>query len=192
MSAAKKTPGSSTKLWLRAFVDECYSDLLRFFKLRGFSGEEARDLVQQTLLEALRSSAGYRREGSPGGWVLGIAKNVYLGELRYRGRDKRAGVEVPLEVWMAQNPTADSSVASPPQALSGFLAAERSRLLRTALGELTDEQRDCLILRIDQDLSYREIADVLQISVDAVKTRLHAGKKKLRERLGEHFDMDLH
>lgn len=192
MSAVEKVPGSSARLRLRAIVDDCYSDLLRFFKFRGFSGEDARDLVQQTLLEALRSSASYRRESGLGGWVLGIAKNVYRGQLRSRGRDKRAGVEVPLEVWMTQEPRADSAEAIPPQALSQSLAAERSRLLRTALGELTEEQRSCLILRIDQDLSYREIADVLQISIDAVKVRLHAAKKKLRERLGEYFEMDLH
>ncbi|MEM9557459.1 MAG: RNA polymerase sigma factor [Acidobacteriota bacterium] len=176
---------------LRAIVDDCYGDLLAFFRARGFNVENSRDLVQQTLLEALRAEGSFRGDGSFRAWVLGIAKNVYRSELRYRGQDKRAGVHVPLEAIEREDRRSTQAVVVPPAALRQSLDAEQSRLLRQELDRLPPGQRDCLILRIDQDLSYREISKVLQVSIDAVKTRVYAGKATLRKRLGSRFADDL-
>ncbi len=175
---------------LRTIFDRTYSDVLRYFLRRGYSRDDARDLAQETFVHAVRNWRSYRHESPPEGWVLGIARNVFRGNLRYRRSGKRAGAELSLEDWMEQDlPTEGDS--APPQPLRRSLAEERGRLLRRAMTHLTREQRDCLTLRIDQELSYREIAEVLQISLEAVKARLFQAKQRLRSSLADHFHIGL-
>ena len=62
--------------------------------------------------------------------------------------------------------------------------AERSRLLRAAIGELPPKMRRCMQMRIAGGLKYREIADALDVTIDTVKRLIFEGKKKLGEKLG--------
>ena len=175
---------------LRKIFDRTYPDVLHYFLRRGYSRDDARDLAQETFVHAIRNWHSYRNEAPPEGWILGIARNVFRGNLRYRRREKRAGAELSLEDWMEQDLPTDGDSA-PPQPLRRSLAEERGRLLRKAMTHLTREQRDCLALRIDQELSYREIAEVLQISLEAVKARLFQAKQRLRGSLADHFRFGL-
>lgn len=174
----------------KLLFDEGYASVCHYFLRRGFTHEQARDLAQETFLEAIRTRNRYRGEASPLGWVLGIAQNVYRENLRYQNRQKRKGEHVSIETWLENEGTDPRSASEHP--IERSLALERARLFREAISTLPPGQRTCLLLRIDQDLSYREIAELLDISLEAVKARLFQGKKALRDRLGEHFVDDLH
>jgi DNA-directed RNA polymerase specialized sigma24 family protein len=51
--------------------------------------------------------------------------------------------------------------------------------------------RRCVLLRIDQGLKYREIASIMRVSIDTVKTQLHQARHRLKERLQEYFDLEV-
>jgi RNA polymerase sigma-70 factor (ECF subfamily) len=162
-----------------------------FFANRGFSKEESRDLTQETFLEAFRSLPSFRGESSFETWLFAIAKNVWRLDLRRRSRTKRSGEEVSLEAIMehGQLSAADGKGASDlEEPLDRFLGKERALLLRAAIVDLPEQMRNCLLLRLVQDLKYHEIAATLQVSLGTVKSQLFEARCRLRERLAELFD----
>ena len=168
----------------------CYGDVRRFFLRRGFANEEVGDLVQDTFVEVIRSWSSYRGDAPINGWVLGVAQNIYRSTLRYRNREKRDGKELPLDLVVGKG-EAEVARPSPEDPLGRSLAAEQVRLVERAMRSLTREQRNCLVLRVDQQLSYREISKVLQISVEAAKSRVFQARRRLKEQLSDHFEIDL-
>lgn len=163
----------------------CYDDVYKFFGRRGFNPDEIGDLIQETFVEVVKGWSGFRGDAPVEGWVLGVARNVLRGNLRHRTRAKRQAETLPLGE-LATPP--DEGAVDP---LGASLAAERSLLLRRAMEDLPPGQKHCLVLRIDQDLSYREISEVLLISVEAAKTRVFQAKRRLRDALSDHFEIDL-
>jgi RNA polymerase sigma factor (sigma-70 family) len=171
-----------------------------FFARRGLSVDESRDLTQETFMRVFRSIDSFRGEASFQTWLFSIATNLWRNELRHRMAEKRAAAEIPLEDATraekaaaeaesaegaeAEDPAEDLALVSrPPKELDDILAQERTTLLRQALDELPPQMRKCVMLRIGQDLKYREIASVMQISIDTVKSQLGQAKVRLRARL---------
>jgi RNA polymerase sigma-70 factor (ECF subfamily) len=135
------------------------------------SGEAARDLVQETFLALWERRHELERLRSFRGWLFTAGRNRCLTTLRQRQTRAR------LDDQMEQGPTADP----PPAVLE---SEEESRLVRRALDELAPEQREVLILREYQEMSYREIAGVTGASESAVKARLFRARQALAARLG--------
>lgn len=155
-----------------------------FFAHRGFSPEECRDLTQETFVGVYRGMDAFRRDASVETWLFTIAANVWRNEVRSRTAGKREGREVPLEGLAEGSGTllpAELREADDP--LAGLLEEERACLLREALGELPAQMRRCLLLRLDQQLKYREIAQVLRVSIETVKSQLFQARERLRHRL---------
>lgn len=69
-----------------------------------------------------------------------------------------------------------------------ILARERRRKLREAVTRLPERMQRCVTLRIERGLKYREIAVIMQISIDTVKTQLYQARHRLKEDLQEYFD----
>ncbi|MDX6454552.1 MAG: hypothetical protein QOD48_659 [Gaiellaceae bacterium] len=159
-----------------ALADEAFEALYEQYSSRVFgyclkwlrSREEAEDAVQTTFLYAMR---GLRRGVVPKfdeAWLLAIARNVC--RTRTKVTHRRA-------VEVARSPhLLDESFAAP--AGSDELAG-----LSEALGGLTEQQRRAILLREWQGLSYREIADVLDLSQAAVETLLFRARRALAARL---------
>jgi RNA polymerase sigma-70 factor (ECF subfamily) len=78
-------------------------------------------------------------------------------------------------------------VSGEPDALTSAITREQYGILREALAELPEQMRQCVRLRLKDDLKYKEIAEVMKISIETVKTHLHHAKKRLRPRLEPHF-----
>lgn len=185
-------PGTIDERQLEQLYREYNRLVYSLFVAAGFSAEEARDLVQETFLAAHRGRDQFRGHASPKTWLLSIAKNIGAGTHRDRSRLKRRGQLVPLE---ASDDTASDSVVDhladldprgqPQQRL---LADEQSRLLWNALDELPTKMRRMVILRLGNSLKYQEIADVLQVSINTVRSQLFEARGKLRDRLAEHFE----
>lgn len=161
-----------------------------FFANRGFCQEDSRDLLQQTFLEAWRSRSSFRGENS-GGWLFGIAANVWRMSWRNRSRLKRDGQEVSIEGQLPEDSggqpalqLADVKEASRP--LEKCLADEEKRLLRDALEELPERMRFCVVLHL-RGYKYREIADLQKVTLNTVRKQIFDGRERLRERLGAYF-----
>lgn len=167
-----------------------------FFARRGFPPEDCRDLTQETFLKAHRGLARFREDAHVKTWILRIATNVWKNALRSGQAMKRAARTVSLdddgvgEVGVeatAAAPGVQAAVAASP--LEETLRTEEQRLLREAVGDLPPRMRRCVLLRIDHGLKYREIASILQVSVDTVKTQLFQARQRLKDRLGEYYSV---
>ena len=177
----------------RLLFDQYYDVVQSFFAHRVRLAEDRLDLTQETFLRVYRGLEGYRREADFGTWVFRIAFNTHLKWLR-----RVKGDEVSLEtVTRGAEPAAsagmgDEPTGKPPTPLDDALRHEQQRRLREAIEDLPRQMGRCTRLRVYRDLSYREIAVTMRLSIDTVKVHLFQARKKLRETLQDGFgEIDL-
>lgn len=174
--------------------DDLVEDLFRqhsrkvfaFFAKRGLSKEESWDLTQDTFLRVYRSMDLIRERDSAASYLFKTAANLFRNRLRDRSAQKREGHEVTLEATFVEN-LADAGEGSLPGPLGEILKKEEAAQLRLALKDLSPQMRRCVELRLYQDKMYREIAEILQVSIDTVKAHLHQAKSQLKSKLGDYF-----
>jgi RNA polymerase sigma-70 factor (ECF subfamily) len=170
-----------------------FRPLYYFFRNRGIPPEDCRDLTQETFLRVYKSIGRFRGDASVQTWLFQIATNLWRNRVRHERAGKREGKEVSLDAATerGQPLPADLSLARGAHnaaPLAGLLADEKVEMLRRALQDLPPQMRRCMLLRIDQNLKYREIAGVMQISIDTVKSQLSQGRERLEKELGPYFD----
>lgn len=164
--------------------------LITFFRHRGVDADAARDLAQDTFVNAYRAWDTFRGESQRKTWLLRIALNVWRNRRRWDKTLKRGGEAVPVEL-------AEDSLAAPAGAgIAGethpgapdarLLAQEQRALVHAALADLPPQQQRCLTLYLEQR-KYLEIAKELDISIGAVKSQISDGRKRLRARLNQHL-----
>jgi RNA polymerase sigma-70 factor, ECF subfamily len=163
----------------RVLYETYFHAIERFFARKGLSPDDCLDLTQETFLGIYRGLDAYENRRRFAAWLYRAATTTYLKRLRSAGTAKRAAVEVSRDGM--ENP--EANLAVPGRQLSGLLDEERSRALRSAVAELPEQMRDCLTLRLHQQLSYNEIAVLKKISVETVKAHLFRARKKLQEKL---------
>jgi RNA polymerase sigma-70 factor, ECF subfamily len=138
---------------------------------------EAEDLVQETCLRAFRAIDGLRAESSVKSWLFTILRNIWLNQLRQR---RTAPELIELD--------ADESGSSAPVDATQYphtdyvIKVEREQV-RAAIQKLPVEFREIIILREYEELSYQEIADLLNCPTGTVMSRLARARSKLRELL---------
>jgi len=157
----------------RALFDRHAPAVRRF--LRDLARDEAYadEATQETFVRAHRRLATLREEPRVRAWLLGIARRVFLEELRRRPRAGEADLER-LEDDR-RSPEAD------------LLVAEQVRLFRAALARLRPDRRGVLLLQIDHGLGYDDIAQVMGLSPAQVRNELHRGRQELRAQLAPYF-----
>jgi len=142
--------------------------------------EEAEDVTQEVLIR-LWDHLGSVEPDRLGGWLLRVTRNACYDRLRsHRSRRRFLADDTP------DNATDDVASGTPdPEMLAG--SSELGRRLIHAIGSLREPQRSSIILREINGLSYREIADVLDLTEATVRVTLHRGRRALREELKEAF-----
>lgn len=173
----------------RRLFDLHGEEVFRFFLRKRFAVEDARDLTQTVFFRVYQGMKGFRGESTERTWVFSVAQNVFRNTLRHEGANKRQRSEIPYEgAGPGERPDGGAASLPDPAAPDPFettLTRERQALLWRAIDELPPRMRQCVLLWVDQDLKYREIAQVLDVSIDTVKSQLHQAKERLRERLGD-------
>ncbi len=158
---------------LEEIYDRFGEKMYRYLALRLGSTEDAEDVLQQTFCRLARYSVRWAFVRNPQAFVFTAARNEANRFLRHR-RNRRA--ESLPEI--AREGALPSFVAtSDPDASTALLAR--------SLGRLPDEQKEVVILKVYQDLSFREIADVCGVSVNTAASRYRYGIEKLRAALEE-------
>jgi RNA polymerase sigma-70 factor (ECF subfamily) len=140
------------------------------------SEDEARDVAQETFLKAYRGLSGFKREARFSSWLYQIATNLCRDRLRRR----KARPQVSLEALEEAGPVI---VETRPGALERLLERDLAAAVRRAIHALPEEQREVVILKEYQELTFLEIAQALDVPVSTVKTRLYRGLVQLRLRL---------
>jgi RNA polymerase sigma-70 factor, ECF subfamily len=144
--------------------------------------ETARDLVQETFVRAYVKLSSFQGGSAFGTWLYAIAVNQARGDHRRRSAVKR-GDATSLDALREAADVDPVDPADTPAARTET-KEECARLL-VELDRLDPEQREVVVLREFQDLSYEEIADVVGVPVGTVRSRLFRAREELRERMRE-------
>lgn len=154
-----------------------WEDRVRGAAYRFLSSEdEARDVAQETFLKAYRGLSGFKREARFSSWLYQIATNLCRDRLRRR----KTRPQVSLEALEETGPVI---VETRPGAHERLVERDAAEAVRRAIHALPEEQREVVILKEYQELTFLEIAHALDVPVSTVKTRLYRGLVQLRQRL---------
>jgi RNA polymerase sigma-70 factor, ECF subfamily len=135
---------------------------------------DADDVVQEALLRAFRSFDTLRGSDARA-WVLAIVRNCYLSALAER---RRRAAEPLTEEHEAGAEGACAAAAADPEGAS--IERDERRTLARLIAALPGEHREVLVLRELEDMSYREIAEVTQVPIGTVMSRLARARAALR------------
>lgn len=156
-----------------------YGRVYRSLRAYGVADGEAQDLAQETFKRIFESFHQYRGEAE-WSFIETTARRVLYNWVRAGNTAKR-------KVDLVEIDDPDFSYEPPAAEEPDYAERQQDELrktkLRQAVAELSPGQRECLRLWV-QGFKYTEIATILRISIDAVKSRLRDAKKYLRERLG--------
>jgi RNA polymerase sigma-70 factor, ECF subfamily len=138
---------------------------------------DAEDLVQETYVRAIRAMGRLRDDSNVKGWLFTILRNIWLNELRRRNK---APESVDVDADETHADLVDKSAKNPHDVYVQNL--ERHHV-RKAMQQLPEEAREVILLREWEQLSYQEIATILDCPVGTVMSRLARARAKLRHLL---------
>lgn len=173
---ATSTPLGAAPPDFRALYDAHARSVRRFLGDLLRDDAAADEATQETFVRAHARLATLREGDKALGWLLGIARNVFYEELRARRRHLRSIDD--------EERDAAPDVAPSPEGV--LLGAEADAQLADALGELGEERRTALVLRIDHGLDYDEIAELMGWPLSKVKNEIHRARLVLRTRLAKY------
>ncbi len=150
-------------------------------RMLGNTGD-AEDIAQQVFIRVWRSAKRYTPKAKFTTWLLKIARNLVFNEMRRRKRHALLPLQVNAEG--DERPLPDEHAAAPDASL---LEEELNGAIQTAIGELPETQRMAVVLRRYEELSYDDIAEVLDQSVPAVKSLLFRARTELRVKLARYL-----
>ena len=162
------------------FMDQLYAAALRYTK----NPEDARDLVQDTYLKAFNSFHQFEDGTNLRAWLYRVLTTTFINTYRKdQRRPQLASGE--LEDWQlaeAQSHTSDLGKSAEVEALENLPDSD----IKRALKEIPEEFRIAVYLADVEGFSYKEIADIVEIPAGTVMSRLHRGRKLLREKLADY------
>jgi RNA polymerase sigma-70 factor (ECF subfamily) len=146
------------------------------------NNSEVEDIAQQVFVRVWRNAKRYVPRAKFTTWLLKITRNLVFNELRRRSR--HAQVPLQVEAEDEERPIRDERATAPDASL---LEQELQDAIESAIAQLPETQRMAVVLRRYDDLSYEQIADVLDQSVPAVKSLLFRARTELRTRLSRYL-----
>ncbi len=169
---AKSGDLKAYEILIRRYQHKVYNLAAKMVRNR----EDARDLAQDTFIRVYQNLPRFRGDSSFGTWVYRVASNKCLDYLR---KKKVEGERVVLSTF--ENDVHFSDSRDSPE--ESAIREDENRRLRDALDSLPKAYRIAIILQHYQQLSYKEIAEVLELPVKTVATRIYRAKIILREKL---------
>jgi RNA polymerase sigma-70 factor (ECF subfamily) len=171
---------------------EAFGEIVRRWERRIFAltygmlgrEEDARDATQETFLAAFRNLRGFRGEAKVSSWLHRIAVNQCI------TRQRRAKVR--NEAALDDEQEKDAAKFSAPLKYSPALSVESrqtTRAVRLAVNSLPLELRQVVVMKEFEELTFREIADALDLPLSTVKSRLYTALQQLQMRLRK-FDSE--
>jgi len=164
---------------VEGFQDQVVNTCYGFVQKR----EDAEDLAQEVFIEVFRSVGKFRKDAKLSTWVYRIAVNKSLEYIRFHKRKKRFA-------W--RQSLSDMTEAEEPKAMSDHpgMSLEQQELARALFEKinlLPENQRIAFTLSKVEDLAYKEIAEVMKISLSSVESLVHRAKKNLKKYLAKTY-----
>ena len=146
---------------------------------------EAEDVAQQVFVRIWKSAARWEPTAKFTTWLYTIVRNLVFNECRRRARHPAHSLDAAMEDPDRPQQFEDGGMKSPDTLM---LDAEMQLAIARAIEELPETQRMAVVLRRYQDVSYEEIAEVLELTVPAVKSVLFRARTELREKLRSYLE----
>jgi len=176
ISAAREGDPDAYGRLVELHQDRVFATILRHVR----DEHKARDLAQETFIQAYRAIHTYEDRAKFSTWLYRIALNLVTSQHRSDVALKRGGGNAKASLDAEGMPEPDATVRGPDENVA---ANEIGVIVREAIETLEDEYKSVVILRDLQGLSYEEVAEVLGLAPGTVRSRLHRGREKLREKL---------
>lgn len=170
---------------VREHRDSIYRVALRFVK----NDSEADDVVQDTFMNAFRKLESFKGDAALGSWLYRIGVNTSL--MRLRKKKRRSEVSMEAMTAAGDRPTSIYEDANSTRPMQGDEAAENKELrakIMEAIRELEPKYHDVFVLKEFEGMSLEEIGDSMDLSVPAVKSRLHRARLHMRATLERYVD----
>ena len=172
---------------VRTYQDRLYSVVYRLCN----RPEVAEELAQEAFLKAFEKLSDFRGGCKFYTWLFRIATNLAisyrrrLGRIKFHSLEGQGSSEADSNQSLADARTAELAASRNPGPEAIAIAKENAIKIQQALEDLDEEFRTIVILRDTQDMSYDEIAEILEIPQGTVKSRLHRGRMILKEKLAD-------
>lgn len=149
------------------------------------STEDAQDAAQDALILAFEKLGTFRGESQFYSWLFRIAYHSAVNSKRKTGSLKRktGSMSVSLEARRDASGLEPADLNPSTEPSFGLEVSDRQRLVQQALGELSKEFREAIVLKEIEQMSYEEIAEVVGIPLGTVRNRIHRARMELRQKL---------
>jgi RNA polymerase sigma-70 factor (ECF subfamily) len=160
------------------YLDELFGPALRMTKNR----QDAEDLLQDTFIKAFRSFRSYKKGTNLRAWLYRILTNSYINRYRH---NQRMPIETSTDEVTDSKLATTASHSATPLRSAEMEALEKlpDPQIRDALAELPEDFRNAVYYADVAELPYKDIAEIMGTPVGTVMSRLHRGRKQLRESL---------
>jgi RNA polymerase sigma-70 factor, ECF subfamily len=162
-----------------------YNFILRFVGDR----ETAEDLLQEAFMRVIKGAEAYKRHAKFTTWLYTIARNLCVDQTRRRKHRKHASLDAPLDASDESGTLLDVIPSNEMASDRKSVNKQLHQTMHRAIEALSEEQREVFLMRELLDMPFRQIADVVGVPENTVKSRMRYALEKLRLELDEYKDV---
>jgi RNA polymerase sigma-70 factor, ECF subfamily len=151
--------------------------------------ETAEDLIQEAFMRVIKGAEAYKRQAKFTTWLYTIARNLCVDQTRRRKHRKHASLDAPLDASEESGSLLDVIPSKEMASDRKSVNKQLHETMQRAIAGLSEEQREVFLMREFLDMPFKQIADVVGVPENTVKSRMRYALEKLRLELDEYKDV---